>query len=84
MEMNTALRCAAVVLFQMLAETCACTFMFMTVSIFIIFASHTSAFMLDIKNMFIQVDQLVWVKNSEMLMLQRCNEAVDLHERVYR
>lgn len=38
--------------------------------------------MLDIKNLFDQLDRLSEFKNMELLMLQRCKEALDLHGRL--
>lgn len=82
--MNTALRRAAVDSIEMLAEISACTIFFMAISIFIKLALYTNAFMLDIKNVFTQVDRLNYAKAPELAMIQHCKEVIDLHERVYR
>lgn len=68
----------------MSTDICACIIWCIVICMFIEFTLYTKAFVLDIKTVFTQMDRLAWAKGPEKVMLMRCKEALDLHERVNR
>lgn len=81
-EVNTTVRCALAVLYETILTTCTMDVFCTTITLLVGFIIYTEACLLDIKTLFDQLDRLSKFKNVELLMLQRCKEALDLHGRL--
>lgn len=82
-ELNTASRWALMVLFESIVGVCGVCVVFTLTCLLIGSMIYVEACLLDIKSIFIDhIDPLSKRKDSELLLLEFCKEAVDLHERV--
>lgn len=84
-ELNTGTRCAIVNLFEASVGFCIVSFMCSLTCMLVGSRICVQACLQDIKSIFVMhVDPLSKLKNSETLVLERCIDAIKLHERVNR
>lgn len=83
-EPNTALRCAIIVLFEDLVNACMMYVICTLTCLFIGSMIYVEGCLLDIKSIFLQVDDLSKRKNAKIVMQEYCKDAANLHERVNR
>lgn len=82
-ELNTASRWTLLVLFESVIGACSGSVVCIMICLLMGSMVYVKACLVDIKSIFVaHIDPLSKRKDSELLLVEFCKEAIDLHERV--